>query len=472
MDGLALIFFVIGGLFVAVGVIGFFITRRNSAPSGSAPMPSTEAIGTVNFGNVDTKQEAALQSGAVDEAESEPPPRKRARQLPDTGQLIPVTPVPPPSDTGEYPVVSVPRSDDITESLTGEETLIGLLQQLPLEKQQVFLQRVAELPEAEQTSNKMRFIFDELMGLISNEALRTAQFTAYYPRQAQAKTAYGLYVYAHLPNSVNAIQTNVEMFTAQLGGTVPNPVTAEQSTKLAEGTHLTVILEADGLEFEPIAVTKKWRLPYTRFDFAFTAEEAIVGEIISGRIGILVEKIEIAHVDFSMLITAPELADKTSSEFVSATRPLGRKGGRATDNPLAAAKFTRSRPAAIYDKIFISYSREDTEVAEMYRQVQAAVGNDVFMDTHSIRAGDDWQAALANAIDEADIFQLFWSPHSAASEHVHMEWDYALKHKCNDDDCVGFIRPVYWQHPLPDPPDALSHINFRYVPFEVNTENN
>lgn len=78
------------------------------------------------------------------------------------------------------------------------------------------------------------------------------------------------------------------------------------------------------------------------------------------------------------------------------------------------------------------------------------------------------QAALAKAIDEADILQLFWSKNSAASSNVRNEWEYALKYKCPENNCIGFIRPMYWKQPIqPKPPKELSHLNFRYTPLPL-----
>jgi hypothetical protein len=115
----------------------------------------------------------------------------------------------------------------------------------------------------------------------------------------------------------------------------------------------------------------------------------------------------------------------------------------------------------------VSYSRKDAAVAEAFRLAQLALGNEVFMDTYSIRTGENWQAALAKAIDTADIFQLFWSAHAAESPNVHDEWDYALKYRCPNTRCADFIRPVYWEQPLPvPPPPELGHLNFRFVPLK------
>jgi len=62
-------------------------------------------------------------------------------------------------------------------------------------------------------------------------------------------------------------------------------------------------------------------------------------------------------------------------------------------------------------------------------------------------------------IDNADLFQLFWSERSARSPYVDQEWRYALQHYKGE----GFIRPVYWENPLVPPPRELSHLHFDYI---------
>jgi len=105
-------------------------------------------------------------------------------------------------------------------------------------------------------------------------------------------------------------------------------------------------------------------------------------------------------------------------------------------------------------------------VVKACRLAQLAIGNNIFMDTYDLPPGVDWKAYLADAIDKADVFQLFWSKHSAKSPNVHAEWEYALMYKCPGTKGVGFIRPVYWEKPIPAvPPSELSHLNFRYVPL-------
>jgi hypothetical protein len=65
-------------------------------------------------------------------------------------------------------------------------------------------------------------------------------------------------------------------------------------------------------------------------------------------------------------------------------------------------------------------------------------------------------------ISDADVFQLFWSWNAMASPMVHKEWQYAL-----DLGRTHFVRPVYWEEPLPEqpglPPEELRSLHFQRV---------
>lgn len=143
----------------------------------------------------------------------------------------------------------------------------------------------------------------------------------------------------------------------------------------------------------------------------------------------------------------------------------------ADDNPLAHAKLG-NQTSTLYQRIFVSYSRQDREITERYKLAQIALGNEAFIDVDDLRAGENWKAGLARAIDVVDVFQLFWSRNSANSEYCRFEWNYALEFRCPDSKCEGFVRPVYWEKPMPDPPPELSHVNFKYVPFDGNAKLN
>lgn len=280
---------------------------------------------------------------------------------------------------------------------------------------------------------------------------RPVQFSAYYPRDVLPNARYGMIVYAHTAVALDAIEKDVSKFSEELGGEVQSPKTAKQIPELADNIPVTIIPESDELTFDPPSLTKIWGGTWTRYNFDLVADRKFADETAFVRVSIQVGGVEIAYIKLAVDVRSSSGAGLPTLEKI--------------DNPLARAKLS-TRPAQYYNKIFISYSRRDKQVANGYRLAQIAAGHDVFMDSYSIRSGENWQAALANAIDSADIFQLFWSQHTADSKNCRDEWEYALLHKCPDDKCVHFIRPVYWQKPLVSPPEELGHINFRFVPFE------
>ncbi|MCC7448513.1 MAG: toll/interleukin-1 receptor domain-containing protein [Anaerolineae bacterium] len=289
-------------------------------------------------------------------------------------------------------------------------------------------------------------------------------FRAYYPREAVVAVRHSLYIYAYIQAAIAAIERDIQRFKDEFGGDVPAPKSSKQSARLQPGTLITVTPVCDALEFNPPALTKKWDDDWLRFDFDFKPPASAAGDTLTVQALITVSGVEIASIKFAIeAVDTPPTAPSPPTPNTPAT-PASASHLPAPDNPLAAAKLS-SETAQLYQKIFISYSRADKAVAESYRLAQLAMGNDVFMDTYSIRAGDNWQAALARAIDMVDVFQLFWSENSAKSPNVRDEWAYALQYRCPATKCAGFIRAVFWQQPLVSPPPELSHLNFRYVPL-------
>lgn len=287
-------------------------------------------------------------------------------------------------------------------------------------------------------------------------------FNAYYPRQAEVEQPAPFLVYAFVSDVLPLVEKDVEQYAPQMGGAIPKPRQAKKQATIAIGTPLTVTLSIDddmGLNdesvllrvagsdeasTESVSLTQKWEGDFTPYAFEFLIPEQQQGDVLLLHVSISVAGIEVASImNCAIEATSASAAPRT--------------------NPLLAAKQRVAQQQRLYQRIFISYSRKDTAVVEAYQKAQQALGNDVFRDTDSIRTGEDWQAALAQAIDEADIFQLFWSDNSASSPNVRDEWEYALQVRCAEDACVSFIRPVHWQKPLAVVPDELGHLNFRFV---------
>jgi hypothetical protein len=113
--------------------------------------------------------------------------------------------------------------------------------------------------------------------------------------------------------------------------------------------------------------------------------------------------------------------------------------------------------ASPYQAIFVSYSHQDTVLVEQLERAYKALGNSYLRDVEMLRSGEEWNPALLQKIDEADIFQLCWSESASASQYVRQEWQHALARGK-----PSFIRPLYWEKPMPAPPPELAKIHFAF----------
>lgn len=270
-------------------------------------------------------------------------------------------------------------------------------------------------------------------------------FSAYVPPTVAPNIRYSLFTYAYKadsPQTAQAVTHNVQKFTEELGGVIPNPKVAPRLYEIEEQIPITIVPTCDEVTFDPPSLTKKWTGDWVRFEFDFKPTVALLNTSLWIRLSI-----QICGIEIGFIKAAAEVAEKAPPPM--APPPPKTKHGAQSMKP--------------YRKIFVSYSRRDHAIVEAYRIAQLAIGDEVFMDTYSIRTGEQWEDALKTAIKSADVFQLFWSEHSAASPHVSEEWKYALAHRCEENDCKGFIRPVFWVKPMPvTPPPQLSHLNFTF----------
>lgn len=275
------------------------------------------------------------------------------------------------------------------------------------------------------------------------QALKSVRFTTYYPRTVVSSQRYVALAYAHLLELQDDVSNDVRRFASDLGDHVPRPREARGLVGLKKNTAVTVVPECLALDFDPPALTKKWDGTWTRFAFDFRPNQDLVGEVVVFRFSIQVAGIEVAAIE-NCAIEVLE-ADTSASEAPDEVDWSDQTSG-------------------LYQTIFISYSRKDQEITEQYKLAQLALGNEAFLDVDDLRTGQSWKWALENAIANADVFQLFWSPNSAASQYCKFEWQRALSVR-PPSERGGFIRPVYWHKPMPEPPPELSHIHFKYVPL-------
>lgn len=267
------------------------------------------------------------------------------------------------------------------------------------------------------------------------------RFTSYYPRVMPPSKRHALVVYAHRDDLAALIAADTQKFETELGNHVPLPLQSAVLHSITPGTPLTVLPECEGITFEPVgSQTRIWDGAWVRFTFDMTASLGMLGQFAEGWIRISIYGIETARL--RLVIEIRDGNDLDGARVEQASKP--------------------------YSRIFVSYSHHDTDVVQSYHAAQVARGDDVFVDVESIRSGEYWEERITEEILRADIFQLFWSSHSAASTFVEYEWREALKRQQRSDEMKHFIRPVYWVRPLfPDPPTDLGHIHFAYSPLTV-----
>lgn len=77
-------------------------------------------------------------------------------------------------------------------------------------------------------------------------------------------------------------------------------------------------------------------------------------------------------------------------------------------------------------KIFISYSRKDTDFVRKLAGDLETSGYDVWWDITDLQGGDDWVRTIPDAIASSQYFVVVLTPHSVESEWVRKEYTQAL----------------------------------------------
>lgn len=270
-------------------------------------------------------------------------------------------------------------------------------------------------------------------GQINTDVALETQFAAYYPREMQPQVWLPLTAYVYRASAADTVAKDAEK---QLGGliSVMRRVAQVARRAIPTGTLITATPYLPGFQFNPPQIAVGFFEEWHRFDFKMRSVDAPSYQSANGLLTFTVDGIIVADVPLSVFVTPDESV---------ANAP----------NVLTTQK--------LYDSIFCSYSHTDTVIIERVERVYRALGLDFLRDVHTLRSGQHWSDEIYAMIDKANIFQLFWSHTAAQSQYVEKEWRYALK--LNRDE-VNFIRPVYWQAPMPDVPSDLGHIHFAYEP--------
>jgi hypothetical protein len=204
------------------------------------------------------------------------------------------------------------------------------------------------------------------------------------------------------------------------------------SIDLSPGTRLDIRLDVPGLHVDGADAFLTWRGRANVAQFSVEAPVDTPTGVVVGTVRVAVAGVPVGTLRFRIDVS-------TEPSRAAAPRDASVRG---------------------YRKAFISYSSQDR--AEVLKRVQMLkiLGITFFQDVLSLEPGDRWARKLYRTIDECDVFYLFWSTHSKASEWVGREVDYAVGLKKGDEDRPPDIVPIPVEQPIPSPPESLAHLHF------------
>ena len=141
-----------------------------------------------------------------------------------------------------------------------------------------------------------------------------------------------------------------------------------------------------------------WWEPVHHVEFRLLATPDLVGSVVRGAVRIWCGPLIIGEVSLAIRVTASD--------------------------PAAAPAVAESAPR--YRKIFPSYSHADGAIVDGFAEIVRTFGDEYLQDVVALRSGERWRERLPELIEEADVFQLFWSSNSMRSPYCREEWEHAL----------------------------------------------
>jgi hypothetical protein len=279
------------------------------------------------------------------------------------------------------------------------------------------------------------------------------QFTVYRPRRIPVETWCTVLAFAHLaerrpdappdtPDPADEVRRQAAQVLGNLASTYAD-TTQESADAIPRAGEITFALDLPDLEVNPQQRSFRWLEDVQREEFHVRASRALDGRTVRGALRVYLGAIVVADVALAI-----------------------RVGGAVSAAVTPEVESAHARP---YRRIFPSYSHLDAPIVEQVEAYARTLGDEYLRDVTHLRSGEVWSERLADFIRSADVFQLFWSRNSMASTWVRREWEYALS--------LGrpfFIRPTYWETPMPEapdlPPPALRALHFQRLPLVAPAE--
>jgi hypothetical protein len=280
-------------------------------------------------------------------------------------------------------------------------------------------------------------------GIVDNDVC----FTVYRPRSLSPGIWAPLLVFAHKTDPVvdpgqgpiDPNQVVEARARAHFGSSVPPPDRVDARSALFRGARLRIVPDLPGIRCNPGEAELDWWEPVREVPFRLLADGGLAGSTVRGAVRIWCGPLLIGEVSLAINVRSADAADDQS----------------------VADRASR------YRKIFPSYSHLDLAIVEGFEDAARALGDTFLRDVLTLRAGERWQPRLLELIQEADVFQLFWSSNSMRSQYCQQEWEHPLALRR-----PAFVRPLYWEDPLPEdmmlglPPPRPAGAPLREGPFE------
>lgn len=285
---------------------------------------------------------------------------------------------------------------------------------------------------------------------------KNVQFTVYRPNTIVPQKWYPLVAFAHLSKRREDAPADepdpIKEVERQAAKILSDQPAKYEATKLDRGFSvprkgmLTFVPLIEGCEFNPPSQSVLWQKTVHKVEFEMMAAADFDGKDVEGQMTVYLGHMILTEVPLRITIDSKFVAPETDQNVLT---------------PISAEP---------YRKIFASYSHKDTPIVEDFENYVESLGDEYLRDVETLRSGQNWSEELERMIRDASVFQLFWSSNSMISPFVKQEWEYALG--------LGrkkFIRPVYWEEPLPKkepelPPKALSDIHFYKLSIDPEEE--
>ncbi|MGD0605640.1 MAG: TIR domain-containing protein [Streptosporangiaceae bacterium] len=268
------------------------------------------------------------------------------------------------------------------------------------------------------------------------------RFTVYRPQALAPGVWASLLVFAHKTDlviepgrpPVDPSQQVEAMARAHFGDAPVRSAGEDARSEVFRGARLRITVDLPGLRCNPGEAELDWWEPVHQVVFRLLADPGLIGSVVRGAVRVWCGPLLLGEVSLAIPVAASASGPPAPPVTASAQR---------------------------YRKIFPSYSHDDQAIVAGFAEVVRALGDQYLQDVLALRSGERWQTRLPELIEEADVFQLFWSSNSMRSPYCRQEWEHAL--------ALGrplFVRPLYWEDPMPEdparglPPVALRELQF------------